>query len=231
MAVQIYNDMPDAEVHHGDPVEELLHELNAPRRSEFRRTYLTGRAAFMLVTVAVHVVALLAFLNMQHRDRVRSEPEPIMASIIDASSQPEQAPPQFVPPPVNIVYTLPTPEEVTFETESITPPPAGSAITSNSSQAAGPPMVESVEYLRATPPVYPKESQRRHEYGTVLLRVLVDALGRPAQIQIERTSGFERLDAAAREAVEKFLFRPYEVNGVAQPAQVLIPVGFDRRSS
>jgi len=64
-----------------------------------------------------------------------------------------------------------------------------------------------------------------------LLRVLVDATGRPAQIQIERSSGFSRLDSAAREAVEKFLFHPYEVNGIAQPAQVLIPIGFDRRAT
>jgi TonB family protein len=49
--------------------------------------------------------------------------------------------------------------------------------------------------------------------------------------QVERSSGYERLDTAAREAVEKFLFRPYEVNGVAQPAQVLIPIGFDRRGT
>jgi protein TonB len=63
-----------------------------------------------------------------------------------------------------------------------------------------------------------------------VLRVLVDAFGRPAQIDVERSSGYSRLDAAARTAVEKFLFRPYEVNGIAQPAQVLIPIGFDRRS-
>ena len=85
--------------------------------------------------------------------------------------------------------------------------------------------------VRAAPPVYPKESQRKREHGTVVLRVLVDAQGRPAQIQVERSSGFERLDSAAREAVEKFLFHPYEVNGVAQPAQVLIPIGFDRRAT
>jgi hypothetical protein len=32
-------------------------------------------------------------------------------------------------------------------------------------------------------------------------------------------------------AVEKALFRPHEVNGIAQPAQVLIPIEFVRRSS
>jgi protein TonB len=92
-------------------------------------------------------------------------------------------------------------------------------------------MIDSVEYVRAPPPVYPRESQRKREHGTVVLRVLVDALGRPAQIQVERSSGHERLDTAARDAVSKFLFRPYEVDGIAKPAQVLIPIGFEPRAS
>jgi protein TonB len=108
---------------------------------------------------------------------------------------------------------------------------ATTAISSGDAPSVVPPMVESVEYVRAAPPVYPKESQRRREHGTVVLRVLVDTEGRPAQIRVERSSGFERLDSAAREAVAKFLFRPYEVDGVARPAQVLIPIGFDRRAS
>ena len=92
-------------------------------------------------------------------------------------------------------------------------------------------MIDSVEYVRAPAPVYPSESNRRRERGTVLLRVMVDSLGRPAEIQIERSSGFARLDAAARAAVAKALFRPYEVNGVAQPAQVLVPIEFTRRAT
>ena len=75
------------------------------------------------------------------------------------------------------------------------------------------------------------ESSRSRERGTVLLRVLVDALGRPAQIQVERSSGLRASRHAARDAVQKALFRPYEVNGVAQPAQVLIPIEFTRRAT
>ena len=60
---------------------------------------------------------------------------------------------------------------------------------------------------------------------------MVDSNGRPAQIQVERSSGYDRLDSAARDAVEKALFRPHEVNGIAQPAQVLIPIEFTRRPS
>ena len=71
----------------------------------------------------------------------------------------------------------------------------------------------------------------KRERGTVLLRVLVDAFGHPSQIHVERSSGFDRLDNAARDAVAKALFRPHEVNGVAQPAQVLIPIEFTSRAT
>ncbi len=227
MAVQIINEMPDAEVHRGDPVRELLRELNAPRE---RRTRFNGRAVFLAITIGLHAVVAIALIRMQFNQRVLEQPPPIEAALLEAPAD-ETLPPAYTPPPMEIVYSLPTPQEITIETETISEM-TGTAITSPGPvTTVAPPMVESVEYVRAAPPVYPKESQRKREHGTVVLRVLVDAQGHPAQIQVERSSGFERLDAAAREAVEKFLFRPYEVNGVAQPAQVLIPIGFDRRAS
>ena len=168
---------------------------------------------------------------MQFSQRSELAPAPIEASLLETPADAEPPPPTYAPPPMDVVYSLPTPQEIIIETETVSEV-TGTAITSPGPvTTVVPPMVESVEYVRAAPPVYPKESQRRREHGTVVLRVLVDAHGRPAQMQVERSSGFERLDAAAREAVEKFLFRPYEVNGVAQPAQVLIPIGFDRRAS
>jgi protein TonB len=152
--------------------------------------------------------------------------------MIDAPQTAAEAPPEYVPPPVNVVYALQPPPELAFENDAITPPEVTTvAIDTPQVQMAAPPMVEEIEYVRAPEPRYPPESQRGRERGTVLLRVLVDALGRPAQIQVERSSGYSRLDAAARMAVEKALFRPHEVNGIAQPAQVLIPIEFVRRSS
>ena len=228
MAVQILNEMPDAEVHRGDPVGALPRELNQPRE---RRTRFSGRAAFLAVTLGLHAVAAFALVRMQFVQRSQEQPPPIEALMLEAPAEHELPPPVYTPPPMNVVYSLPTPQEITFETEAISEM-TGTAITSPGPvTTVAPPMVESVEYVRAAPPVFPKESQRRREHGTVVLRVLVDEQGRPAQIQIERSSGFDRLDTAARQAVEKFLFRPYEVNGVAQPAQVLIPIGFDRRAS
>ena len=228
MAVQILNDMPDAEVHRGDPVEAFLRDLNAPRE---RQKFLSGRAGFIAITIALHAIVAIALIRIQFSQRAELAAAPIEATMLEAPAEDVPPPPAYASPQMELVYSLPTPQEIVIETETA-PVITGTAITSPGPvTAAAPPMVESVEYVRAAPPVYPKESQRRREHGTVLLRVLVDAQGLPAQIQVERSSGFERLDTAAREAVEKFLFRPYEVNGVAQPAQVLIPIGFDRHAS
>jgi TonB family protein len=224
MAVQIVNDMPDAEVHRGEPLVELLHELNARRA---RRPRLSGRAGILGITIALHAVAGLAFMQIGRDRRAQDEAPPIIAAFVEAPAQTEEAPPEYIPPPMNVAYSMPTPQDLSFETETaITTEFADTAITTDTSSLV-PPMIETVEYLRATPPVYPRESQRRREYGTVILRILVDADGRPAQIRIERSSGHERLDAAARKAAENFLFRPYEVNGIRQAAQVRIPIGFD----
>jgi protein TonB len=228
MAVQILNEMPDAEVHRGDPVGDWLHDLNTNRE---RPSRFNGRAAILAVTIGLHAVVALALIRMQFSQRTELVPAPIEAALLEAPPDEAPPPPTYTPPEMSLVYSLPTPQEITIETETISEM-TGTAITSPGPvTTVAPPMVESVEYVRASPPVYPRESQRKREHGTVVLRVLVDAQGRPAQIQVERSSGYERLDSAAREAVAKFLFRPYEVNGIAQPAQVLIPIGFDRRAS
>lgn len=221
MAVQILNDMPDAAVHRGD-----LADFSVPKAPR-GPSRISGRAVFMAATITVHVAAAVAFMSIRQK-RIESEPEPIMATLMESSTAEAEPPRDLTPPPVNVVYSLTVPQELTFESEA--PAETISAVISPTTpQFTPPPMVESVEYVRPPSPVYPAESKRKRERGTCVLRVMVDSNGRPAQIQVERSSGFERLDSAAREAVEKAVFRPYEVNGVAQPAQVLIPIEFTRR--
>jgi protein TonB len=228
MAVQILNDMPDAAVHRGDPDQQLPREPNVSRLL----SRVSGRAVFLAATIAVHLAAAATLIGMRLESHLAKESDPLVAMMIDAPQAAAEAPPEYVPPPVNVVYALQPPPELAFENDAITPPEVTTvAIDTPQVQMATPPMVEEIEYVRAPAPRYPPESQRGRERGTVLLRVLVDALGRPAQIQVERSSGYSRLDAAARIAVEKALFRPHEVNGIAQPAQVLIPIEFVRRSS
>lgn len=225
MAVQILNDMPDAAVHRGDLADFSVRALQASRGS----LRISGRAVFMAATIGVHLIVGVAFMSIR-QERVQIEPEPIVATLMESSTAEAEPPREFTPPPVNVVYSLTVPQELAFESEA-PPEVITAAISDAPSQAVAPPMIETVEYVRPPAPRYPAESQRHRERGTVLLRVMVDVLGRPAQIQIERSSGFARLDDAARMAVEKALFHPHVVNGIAQPAQVLIPIEFARRSS
>jgi protein TonB len=227
MAVQIINDMPDVAIHRGDTVP-LFRDWSPPAQRRTNR----ARPMFIAITVGLHALAVIAFLSVRYATRPVDAPAAIEASIIDTPAAEVEAPPMQPPPMVEIQYSLPTPE-LTIDTESITMPAVEtqSAITQPSTHFVMPPLVESVQYLRPPAPVYPRESSRRREQGTVVLRVLVDTQGKPAQIQIERSSGFERLDIAARQAVEQALFQPHEVNGVAQAAQVLIPIEFTRHAS
>ena len=226
MAVQILNDMPDAAVHRGDLADFSVGAHQSPRGPSL----LSGRAVFMAATIGVHLIAAIAFMSLRQRERIQDDPEPIMATLMDSSNAEVEPPRDLTPPPINVVYSLTVPQELAFESEAA-PEVISATISNTAAQFAPPPMVESVEYVRPPAPVYPAESKRKRERGTCVLRVMVDSNGRPAQIQVERSSGFDRLDSAAREAVEKALFHPYEVNGVAQPAQVLIPIEFTRRPS
>jgi periplasmic protein TonB len=225
MAVQILNDMPDAAVHRGDLAD---FSVRAPQQRGTSR--ISSRAMFMGATIGVQLLVAVAFMSIRHGERAQEDPEPIMATLIESSTAEAEPPRDLTPPPVNVVYSLTVPQELSFESDAA-PEVITAAISPTTPQASAPPMVESVEYVRPPTPVYPAESRRKRERGTCVLRVMVDSSGRPAQIQVERSSGFERLDSAAREAVEKALFHPYEVNGIAQPAQVLIPIEFTRRAS
>ncbi|PUE23269.1 hypothetical protein B9Z39_16125 [Limnohabitans sp. JirII-29] len=62
-------------------------------------------------------------------------------------------------------------------------------------------------------PDYPSASRRLEEEGTVTLRFLIGTDGRVLQAEIEKTSGYPRLDDAARNALAKCQFRPGTVDG------------------
>lgn len=82
-------------------------------------------------------------------------------------------------------------------------------------------------YLHAPPPPYPRDALRKHQQGTVLLEVLVDAQGRPRAVTLLRSSGYPSLDAAARRHVlGHWRFQPALRDGVAIPARGRVPLRF-----
>lgn len=83
-----------------------------------------------------------------------------------------------------------------------------------------------VAYLNNPKPEYSRSSRRANEQGKVLLRVLVNEQGMPAIVEISKSSGFERLDESALEAVKKWRFVPAKRNNVAINAYVTVPIQF-----
>lgn len=91
--------------------------------------------------------------------------------------------------------------------------------------------ITAVQYQRPPAPVYPRRSERLGESGEVWLKVLISAQGRPAQVLVVRSSGFEALDRAAVEAMQAAVFKPYAENGWAQAVWVQTPIAFHLDSS
>jgi periplasmic protein TonB len=89
-----------------------------------------------------------------------------------------------------------------------------------------PKTISTVEYLQAPQPEYPSMSRCMGEQGKVLLRILVNEKGRAEHIDIQRSSGFPRLDEAARAAALRALFKPYVEDGKAMAVYVVVPIGF-----
>ncbi|ENO95079.1 TonB family protein, partial [Thauera phenylacetica B4P] len=81
-------------------------------------------------------------------------------------------------------------------------------------------------YLNNPRPGYPALSRRLREEGQVTLRVLVSPDGQPAQVELRTSSGSERLDRAAREAVARWRFVPARRGDIAIESWVLVPIVF-----
>ncbi len=75
-------------------------------------------------------------------------------------------------------------------------------------------------------PRYPWLSRQKGEQGRVVLRVSVDVTGRATGVRVLRSSGFGRLDRAARRAVEKWRFTPAHMGGRSVVGTVDVPVSF-----
>jgi len=67
-------------------------------------------------------------------------------------------------------------------------------------------------------PEYPSASRRMEEEGTVSLRFLIGVDGKVIQSEIEKSSGYKRLDEAARAGLSRCQFRPATVDGKPEQA-------------
>lgn len=137
-------------------------------------------------------------------------------------------PPKPRPLPVHRPAPKPSPLAPVAAPEPPPAPPAPPAPPPPAPPA--PPAVQlpttNADYARSCNPTYPSISKRLGEEGLVMLNVLVSADGQPQKIIVKKSSGFERLDEAAREAMQRCRFVPGKVNGVAQSMAYDAPINF-----
>jgi periplasmic protein TonB len=203
-----------------------------------------GRTLAISVTLTLNgALLLLAIRPLARQPIPRPRPQAVPVLLLPAQPVPPPPmpkllplPPRAKPDPTPVVHRPPAPAPpITLETTpvsipqpTIAPPPATPADHAPASPSTPPgPIRASLAYLRAPPPRYPTAARRARMQGTVILRVLVDAQGKPQQVRIQQSSGYPLLDRAARlQVLRTWLFQPAQHNGRATRAWGLVPVNF-----
>jgi len=198
-----------------------------------KRLSLPGIIAILLAHAAA-LYALTAFDVISFKKKS----EPIVIDLVQEQAPPPEIVPPAPPPPSD---TPPPPVQQTpliaSTAQTIAPPPIVVAPPPPAPVAAVetpappppapivPPDVDAAT-MNNPPPVYPMESRRRHEQGVVRLRVIITPEGRVKDISVARSSGFDRLDKAALDAVRKWRFRPGTQAGLPVEAVGTLAIPF-----
>ena len=175
----------------------------------------------------LHVVVIYALVNGLAHKIVDAVRKPIETVIVKENAPPPpppaappppklDVPPPFVPPP-DIPIAVPPPRAITQVVH--TPPPVAVRPAPVRPAPVRPTLVVRTRpaldrsSCATTEPEYPMSSRRNMEAGTVVLRIEIGTNGLPAQVDIARSSGYQRLDVSARGWISSCRFRPAMVDG------------------
>lgn len=130
--------------------------------------------------------------------------------------------PQIIAAPVEapspVVVALPSPPPAPIGPVDAAPAGGGSGGLTQP--------IFNADYLDNPAPLYPALSRRQGEQGKVILRVLVNTGGSADEVQVRTSSGFARLDEAARDTVRRWRFVSAKRGTEPVAAWVLIPISF-----
>lgn len=193
----------------------------------------TDRWKSLAVTIGVHAVVIYLAFFVSFAVTKREEIQAITVSIntMEVSTpEPPVVPklermPDVVQPNLPQIETAAPPSPNAIMAAPPVPPAPAKDATETAEPAVSPPRFDA-GYLNNPSPVYPNMSRRLREVGVTQLRVRVSASGEPLEIQLATSSGYSRLDDAARTAVQKWKFAPAMRNGNPVEAWVIVPLEF-----
>jgi protein TonB len=203
------------------------------------------------VSIFIHAAALLLgglWLVKEAEYDVEAGETSVEVALVEATPEPTPEPtpiptppPTPTPPPLPSEVPVeatppPTPTPKPTPIATVTPKPTAKpaatprkdrpVATKPTAGSAGAKGSSKPQYLRNPAPEYPESSRAAGEHGTVMLRVEVDAKGRPASVEVSGSSGFRDLDNAAVRAVRKWRFKPATAAGVPVATTINVPVDF-----
>lgn len=192
--------------------------------AQSRRT-LTG----LVIVVLLHVVMIYALVHGLARKIVEIVQAPLETKIVEEIKPPPPdkppppppprlaaPPPPFIPPPeiqIQAPQLAPTITAVTSVQPTVPIPPPSAPVAS-APVASAPVRTSAVVDARACEkPPYPPASLRANEIGVVKLSFLIDTNGQVLESKVVGSSGFRRLDEAARSGLALCKFRPATLDG------------------
>ncbi|MDR3438362.1 energy transducer TonB [Telmatospirillum sp.] len=183
------------------------------------------------VVILLHVLMVYGLVTGSAHRVVEAVRQPLMTKIIQEVKPPDQPPPppppKLAPPPPPYI---PLPEiqvrQAPTATNAITqvtntkpveaPPPAPPAPPAPKHDPVHVAPVASASSCQK--PEYPSISRRMEETGTVVLSLLIDLDGKVIDSKVSQSSGHNRLDEAARQALSLCNFKPGTVDGKPEQA-------------
>ncbi len=161
------------------------------------------RRGVALLVIAFHVLLIYVIAMSLGYVEAPKFAEPMQTTIIDAPQPTTEKPPPM--PKVDLAQPeleVPVPE-TPIEVPVEEPP-----VATTTDVAPQEPTISDAELAvqRRIEPIYPPASRRAGEEGTVTVRVLVSERGRAEEVQVQQSSGHQRLDEAAVTAIRKWSF-------------------------
>lgn len=229
-------------------MDELRLPLYASKGPSVARAgALSGAATVNLLVIGALLLPATVPITLQG-PRLEAVEAPLVARIVEAAAAVVQPvpPPAPVPPqaPAPSVRPAPAPEPPIVAATAVIPAPAVAtpAVADPGATATPPtgtpaPATVSADgvaaadgalaYVEAPQPPYPARALRQRAEGVVLLRVRVGRDGLPLAVEVARGSGHAVLDdAARRQVLRHWRFRPALREGRAVEAVGLVPVAF-----
>lgn len=188
----------------------------------------------IVATLHAAVLVALAMWDLGQPDSVIVQAlsvrllEPEAPKVVEA--KPRVEPPRVAPKVPEPRPVLAAAADAPVAPTAMTVPPQPAATPRTEAATSPAPVVVGArfdaDYLQNPKPAYPPMSRRLNEEGKVLLRVHVAADGSAREVEIKQSSGFGRLDAAARDAVSRWRFVPARRGNDAVDSWVAVPIVF-----